>query len=183
MNFNLNSETQGLALAPISLTKFKFEFKFKLKFESDKLSSMTVPPITGILESILYAEDLGAAREFYVRVMGLEEVAFEPGRHVFFRCGYGMLLIFNPESTKQSEVRVGDALIPRHGATGEGHLAFAVEVAALDAWQQRLESLEVEIESKIHWRADVQEGPEVRSIYFRDPAGNSIELACPQLWM
>jgi len=146
---------------------------------------MTAPPITGILESILYAEDLPAARDFYVRVMGLEEVGFEPERHVFFRCGVGMLLIFNPSSTKQSDVRVGDALIPRHGATGAGHLAFAVEAAALSDWEQRLNDLEVEIESTIHWKADTVvavEGPEVRSLYFRDPAGNSIELACPQLW-
>lgn len=140
---------------------------------------MTVPPINGILESILYAEDLVTAREFYARVMGLEEVGFEPGRHVFFRCGAGMLLIFNPESTKQSDVRVGDALIPRHGATGAGHLAFAVEATALSAWQERLKASEVEIESTIHWKSDA---PEVRSLYFRDPAGNSIEIACPQLW-
>lgn len=140
---------------------------------------MNAPPIHGILETILYASDLPAMRTFYTDVIGLEEVAYERGRHVFFRCGAGMLLIFDPQSTLSTEVRVGDAVIPSHGAIGPGHLAFAVAAESLEDWELRLTHANVEIESMIGWYAD---RPHIRSIYFRDPAENSIELTCPELW-
>lgn len=140
---------------------------------------MVEPAINGVLETILYASDLVSMRSFYSQVLGLSEVSYESGRHIFFRCGAGMLLIFNPESTSNTEVQVGDAVIPRHGATGPGHLAFSVSAAALDEWQRRLESHAVKIESAVVWYAD---RPHIRSLYFRDPANNSIEMACPELW-
>ena len=49
-----------------------------------------------ILESALYAADLDAARAFYGGFLGLEEIGHQPGRHVFFRVGAGILLVFNP---------------------------------------------------------------------------------------
>lgn len=140
---------------------------------------MAEPTINGVLESILYAPDLVPIRSFYSQVLGLNEVSYEPGRHVFFRCGAGMLLIFNPESTRDTDVQVGDAYIPRHGTTGPGHLAFSIDVDAMQSWHRRLESHAVEIESEVVWYAD---RPHVRSLYFRDPANNSIEIACPELW-
>ena len=140
---------------------------------------MNAPSIHGILESILYGDDLPAMQSFYANVMGLEQVAFEPDRHIFFRCGNGMLLIFHPRSTSETDVTVGDAVIPRHGATGPGHLAFSVSASTLSDWQQHLAKMQVDVESIITWSAD---RPQVRSIYFRDPAGNSVELACPKLW-
>ena len=118
-------------------------------------------------------------RTFYTDVLGLEQVGYEPDRHIFFRCGPGMLLIFDPRSTATTEVRVGDSLIPPHGTAGPGHLAFAVEATAMADWEQRLARKKIDVESEILWYAD---RPHVRSIYFRDPAKNSIELACFELW-
>ena len=48
-----------------------------------------------ILETALYADDLDAAERFYGSLLGLETVTRAGDRHVFFRCGDGMLLIFN----------------------------------------------------------------------------------------
>jgi catechol 2,3-dioxygenase-like lactoylglutathione lyase family enzyme/mannitol/fructose-specific phosphotransferase system IIA component len=135
-------------------------------------------PLTprGILETVVYVPDLDAAERFYVQVLGLSVLSREPGRHVFFRCGAGMFLVFNPQTTATASVPVGDALIPRHGAHGPGHMAFRVNEADLPAWRQRLREAGVAIESEIHWPGGGT------SLYFRDPAGNSIEVATPALW-
>ncbi len=54
------------------------------------------PALEGILETALYADDLDAAEAFYGSVLGLEKITRAGNRHVFFRCGSGVLLIFNP---------------------------------------------------------------------------------------
>ena len=78
---------------------------------------------SGILEACLYAPDLNAAENFYREVLGLEVYSRDPGRDVFFRCGQGMFLIFNPAQTSRN----GDSPVPRHGATGPGHVAFRTQ--------------------------------------------------------
>ncbi len=137
---------------------------------------MTTPPIRArrILETCIYAEDLEAAREFYTRVLGLEVHAEQKSRHIFFRVGEGMFLVFKPSATRAGmtvPVPLGS-----HGCTGEGHVAFAAEEDELEIWRARLAELDVKIESEVDWP---QGG---KSIYFRDPAGNSVELATPRLW-
>ncbi len=129
-----------------------------------------------VLESCLYATDLEAAERFYTSVLGLEMLTHVPDRHVFFRCGPGVVLIFNPERTRAEQTAVGGSPVPLHGAAGSGHLAFAVTEAELDVWRERLTGLGVEIESEVNWPRGR------RSLYFRDPAGNSIELAPPGIW-
>lgn len=124
-----------------------------------------------IMETCLYAGDLDAAERFYHSILGLETAGREEGRHVFFRCGPRMLLIFNPSKTAALG---GD--VPAHGATGQGHLAFAVPEDSLPAWRDRLESRGVIIEKDVRWPWGG------RSIYFRDPAGNSLELTTPRIW-
>lgn len=130
----------------------------------------------GVLESCLYAADLAAAERFYRDVLGLEPLSHEPGRHVFFRCGEGVLLIFNPERTGTEQSFVNGAPIPLHGSTGPGHLAFRANEADLPAWRAHLSASGVEIESEVTWPTGGA------SIYFRDPAGNSLELATPGIW-
>ena len=77
----------------------------------------------GILETVLYAKDLAAAEAFYRDVLGLEPFASVAGRHLFYRCGDQVLLIFNPDATKVPPAP--DALpVPPHGADGEGHVCF-----------------------------------------------------------
>lgn len=134
----------------------------------------TLAPI-GVLESCLYADDLDAAERFYAEVIGLERHSREGERHVFFKCAGQMVLIFNPAATEQPPAP--DRLpVPTHGARGPGHLCFTAEQGSLDGWRARLEALGVAIEEDLTW----PHGP--RSLYFRDPAGNSIELAERRLW-
>ena len=132
--------------------------------------------IRRVLESCLYASDLDAAERFYVDVLSLERYSSVPGRHVFFRCGDGMFLVFNPARTSAEASFVGGYLVPTHGATGPGHVAFAIPDADIPAWRARLEAAGVEIESEVTWPRGG------RSLYMRDPAGNCVELASPKLW-
>jgi catechol 2,3-dioxygenase-like lactoylglutathione lyase family enzyme len=124
-----------------------------------------------ILETCLYVDDLEAAEAFYIRVLGLEVHSRGEGRHVFFRCGRRMFLVFNPSRTQRPEGEV-----PTHGAIGEGHVAFVMEKDEIPAWREHLRKHSVEIEVEITWPGGGY------SIYFRDPAGNSVELATPGIW-
>ncbi len=135
---------------------------------------------TAILETVLYATDLNAARAFYENVMGLDFYSEVPGRHVFFRLERGMLLIFNPDATEVPP-RPGALPVPPHGARGPGHVCFSGTAAEIDAWQAHLAANGIAIESAFTWpnRDAAKQG---RSIYFRDPAGNSIEIAEPRIW-
>lgn len=132
---------------------------------------MTHPsrPLQGVLETGLYARDLEAAESFYHGVLGLDVLFREEGRHVFFRCGTGVVLVFNPEATRAEEH------LP-HGADGPGHAAFAVRHDDLDGWMEHLATHDIAIEADKTWPSGG------RSLYVRDPAGNSIELATPDLW-
>lgn len=124
-----------------------------------------------ILETCLYVDDLEAAERFYCQTLGLEFVDRQAGRHVFLRCGRSMLLLFNPTATRDPSSE-----FPLHGAMGPGHMAFAVAPGELDDWRRRLGSYGVVIERTIDWPNGA------RSLYFRDPAGNSLELATRGLW-
>ncbi|MFO7653074.1 MAG: VOC family protein [Candidatus Krumholzibacteriia bacterium] len=126
--------------------------------------------IDRVLETCLYADDLAAAERFYSRVLGLEIFARAENRHVFFRCGAQMFLIFRPSGTRESNS------VPAHGATGPGHVAFAVDSGDLDAWRRRLVEAGVPLEQEKTWPSGAQ------SLYFRDPADNSVELTVAALW-
>jgi catechol 2,3-dioxygenase-like lactoylglutathione lyase family enzyme len=82
-----------------------------------------------------------------------------------------MLLLFNPEQTARA---MGD--VPTHGCHGPGHIAFAILPDQIPAWRSHLREQGVVIEAEIIWPSGGQ------SLYFRDPAGNSLELATPQVW-
>ncbi len=129
-----------------------------------------MPAIKGVVETCLYVDDLAAAEQFYQGVLGFPLQVSQPGRHLFFRCGKQMLLVFDPRESSDSD---GD--LPPHGCQGQGHVAFAIRPDQEAAWLARLKACGVEIEKQIDWEKG-------RSIYFRDPAGNSLELTTPLIW-
>ncbi|MCB1513702.1 MAG: VOC family protein [Hyphomicrobiaceae bacterium] len=129
-----------------------------------------------ILETVLYVDDLGAAEEFYTRVLGLEVYARSPGRQVFFKLAGQMLLLFNPDATVIPPGPDAKLPVPPHGAHGEGHVCFAASGADIAQWKLRLEAAGVAIEADFHWPSGG------RSIYFRDPSGNCLEFAEANIW-
>jgi catechol 2,3-dioxygenase-like lactoylglutathione lyase family enzyme len=124
-----------------------------------------------ILETVLYADDLAAAHQFYTEVLGLEVLSYNPERSIFFKVGSGMLIVFRAEKTL-----IPDAGVPTHGTTGPGHMAFGASRDEIDEWRDQLIRHGIEIEMEKSWSNGAF------SIYFRDPAGNSLEFATPDLW-
>jgi catechol 2,3-dioxygenase-like lactoylglutathione lyase family enzyme len=122
-------------------------------------------------EAAIYTNDLEAAERFYHGVLGLEIISRMDDRGLAFRCGATVLLVFDPART-----RLPDAGVPTHGATGEGHIAFVVDDSELDAWRDRLRESGIAIEAEVNWPTGG------RSVYFRDPARNVVELAPRTLW-
>ncbi len=132
-------------------------------------------PLNAILETALYADDIDAAEAFYGTVLGLEKITRAADRHVFFKVGTGVLLIFNPALT--IKLPTNSALpVPPHGAIGPGHACFRMTSAEMDDFSGRLQAAGIEIEADFEWPNGG------RSIYFRDPAGNSLECAEARIW-
>jgi catechol 2,3-dioxygenase-like lactoylglutathione lyase family enzyme len=96
-----------------------------------------------------------------------------------------MLLLFDAAATRGDDGAdaaggsgsTGSGGVPAHGADGPGHVALDVPDAdALDAWREHLGVAGVEIEHEETWPSGG------RSLYFRDPSGNSIELITRGSW-
>lgn len=121
--------------------------------------------ILHIAEAVLYVNDLERAKLFYQQVLGLPLTAqfadacfLQTGRH-------STLILFDRAALKSRQ-----SAIPAHGTDGAGHVAIAVPPNEMDAWRRRLTNHGVEIEHEQQWPLGT------RSIYFRDPDQNSLEL-------
>jgi catechol 2,3-dioxygenase-like lactoylglutathione lyase family enzyme len=127
--------------------------------------------IKAIIETAIYVEDLDTTEAFYRTILGLTVIAKETGRHIFFQVGASdVLLAFIADATLK-----GDQRTP-HGAKGPGHFALGIETEALDVWRQRLQENAIAIEDEVVWPRGG------KSIYFRDPSGNCVELITPGVW-
>lgn len=138
--------------------------------------NLMIPPLAGVLETCLYVDDLDAAEAFYTRVLGAEAFLRESGRHVFLRLGRTLVFLFRAEASRVPTAPGHGLPIPTHGATGPGHVAFEIASADFGAWETHLNREAVPIEETIDWPNGA------RSLYFRDPAGNSLEVVTRSLW-
>ena len=130
------------------------------------------PP--AVLETVLYARDLAAAEDFYCDLLNIGPYVSVHHRHVFFKLGSQMLLLFNPDVTRVPPT--GALPIPTHGTDGGGHICFSAEPLGIDGWRRRVGDLGLPIEADFEWPGGGH------SIYIRDPAGNSVEFAEPRIW-
>lgn len=128
-----------------------------------------------ILETIIYANDLEQAAWFYHEVLGLDMPRELSDLAALFRINDNhVLLVFDPTVSDQP----GRA-VPSHGARGPGHIAFRIQPETYHDWLAHLNRFGVAIEHEHQWQ-----GPNPgRSIYFRDPTGNSIELITADIWI
>ena len=134
------------------------------------------PRITGILESSLYVDDLPAAVAFYRDLFGFE-VFFQDSRMCTLGVpGAQVLLLFQRGATSEPAPGPGGGFIPPHHGAGQLHLCFAIPFRELAAWEAHLASQGIPVESRLVWAGGGT------SLYFRDPEGNSLEVATPGLW-
>lgn len=126
--------------------------------------------IHGVHETVLYSDDVPALVAFYSDVVGLTAIEPPDAHSAAFRLGDGnVLLVFDPSRTSAP-----GRFVPEHGTTGQGHVAFRVD--SLDEFAHQLRAHDVEIEREIAWPLGG------RSLYFRDPAGNSVEYVEGEIW-
>lgn len=127
-----------------------------------------------LLETILYTPHPLRCAAFYQSLFGLRSIGTRDEHMAALRVDErSVLLLFDPEISSHP-----GRPVPSHGARGPGHVAFVVD--DLDAWPARLAKHGVEIEQEVAW----PEGHFLPglSIYFRDPAGNSVEVMDTDIW-
>jgi len=134
------------------------------------------PAIEGIVETILYVDDLARAVAFYRDELGLSPMTGDPARFQSFQVGgKQVLLLFKRGGTLEPTVVPG-GIIPPHDGTGPHHIGLAVTREAYEQWRTRLPARGIAIESETSWPRGG------RSLYFRDPDGHLLELITPGIW-
>jgi catechol 2,3-dioxygenase-like lactoylglutathione lyase family enzyme len=128
-----------------------------------------------ILETALDCDDLPRTAAFYARLLDVAPM-LDSERLVAIDAGEGTVLLLFQRGLSSQGVETAGGLVPPHDAGGPGHLAFAIDAAALPEWEARLGELGIEIESRVVWeRGGV-------SLYFRDPDNRSVEVVTPGIW-
>ena len=134
------------------------------------------PRVSGVLETSLYCDDLPRAVAFYRDLFGFE-LFFQEARMAALEVPGGqVLLLFQRGATLDPAPGPGGGFIPPHHGDGALHLCFAIPFGELEAWTAHLAAHGIALESRLTWARGGT------SLYFRDPDGNSIEVATPGLW-
>ncbi len=127
-----------------------------------------------ILETILYANSLEEAAWFYHEVLGLEMPRELTDLAVLFRIDENhVLLVFDPKQSDQP-----GRPVPSHGSRGPGHIALRIRPQDYQSWIEQLSKHGIAIEQEQVWDR-IDPG---KSIYVRDPSGNSVELITADIW-
>jgi catechol-2,3-dioxygenase len=128
-------------------------------------------------------------KDFYINILGLEFVSEENDRHVFLKVDQSMLLIFNPNkmlannnnnnNNNISNESSSTSQLPIHGAFAPPsiiHFALEIEKQNYDNAKYMLNEKNIKIDKEVIWEKGTN------SIYFRDPAGNLVEIITQGSW-
>ena len=130
--------------------------------------------INKVVETCIYSSDLKNMKKFYVGILGLSIIQEEGDKLIFLKAGKSMLLIFDPLRTS-----INNDKLPTHGAMtppSSIHLAMEIEEQEYQPCKELLARNGITIEKEVIWNS------KTKSLYFRDPAGNLVELITPGGW-
>jgi len=137
--------------------------------------TVAAPKIGAVLETAIYVDDLARSGRFYEETLGLAPLLRDP-RMWAFNCGPGSVLLAFLRGSTGETLHLPGGEIPPHDGAGRLHFALAIGLSDLPAWEARLAEQGVVIEARMNWPRGG------RSLYFRDPDANLVELATPGLW-
>ena len=123
----------------------------------------SVRRIKGLGEVSIRVKDLDAMHKFYEEVVGLEVLRREES-FVFFKVAEG----YGGHSQNLALFEAGEELSQEQ--TTLHHIALNIALADYESEKSRLEGLGLKVNATIH------EWLHVRSLYFPDPEGNSLEF-------
>jgi catechol 2,3-dioxygenase-like lactoylglutathione lyase family enzyme len=130
------------------------------------------PRLEGVLETALYydAGQREAMERLYRDELGLPVVT-EWGDGTALRAGAGVVLLFDRDRLARRDEPAAD-----HGSGGPGHVCLTAVGGDYEAWKDRLGRGGVSITHEQEWPRGG------RSFYFKDPAGNLLEIADRDIW-
>jgi catechol 2,3-dioxygenase-like lactoylglutathione lyase family enzyme len=134
----------------------------------------SVRVIKGLGEVSIHVKNLDAMHKFYEQVMGLE-VLRRDENFVFFKIapGYGghtqNLALF--DASDRTFLESKSQQLSSDQSTLQ-HIAFNISLEDFEPEKKRLEGLGLKVNAAVH------EWLHVRSLYFPDPEGNTLELVC-----
>jgi catechol 2,3-dioxygenase-like lactoylglutathione lyase family enzyme len=117
-----------------------------------------------IKETCLYVQDLEKARNFYHNLLELPIINYAERKHLFLRAGDSVLLLFNPEDSKNKSSP------PAHFGGGKQHFAFEVSESKYEEAKKFISDKGIKIIEELTWSTGKQ------SFYFNDPEGNVLEI-------
>jgi catechol 2,3-dioxygenase-like lactoylglutathione lyase family enzyme len=139
-------------------------------------SRQSAPAIAGLLETALIVEDVFRSVAFYGKVLGLRAMEQNERLGVMDAGPRQVLLLFRRGGSVEASETPGGTMPGGIDAIGRSHTAFAVSSSDLEGWQVWLRLNEIEVAGDVRWKRGG------RSLYFRDPDGNLLELATPGVW-
>ena len=130
--------------------------------------------VKGLGEVSILVKDLDAMHKFYEEVVGLEVLRRDES-FVFFKIaeGYGghtqNLALFEASNTMFLDNK---AVQLNSQETTLHHIALNISLEDFESEKMRLEGLGLKVNATVH------EWLHVRSLYFADPEGNTLEFVC-----
>jgi len=153
--------------------------------------------LRGINHLALVCKDMARTVDFYTNVLGMPlvktiDLPMGMGQHFFFDCGGGDCIAFFwfPDAPEAQPGISSARVLPTVGdfSTAHGsmnHVAFDVPPERFDEYVEKLVAAGIEVseisnhdDSEWTVTKELHEGVYIRSVYFFDPDGILLELAC-----
>lgn len=155
--------------------------------------------VRGVNHLALVCSDMERTTHFYRDVLGFPlvktvELPNGMGQHFFFDIGKGDLLAFFwfPGAPERIPGVTAPSALPGKGditsaVSSMNHIAFDVDPEVIDDYARRLREAGIKVSGPIYhddsvegWAPSMNDSVFMRSVYFFDPDGLSLEFAC---WM